>query len=107
MEMYKDDVQHFVYGDYEGDQKRWASAQIVDLRADGGGVHFAVTAGKGFPGNGDPACEPPFEPYGGVPICPLVFEVVPPATPDGRPTLTSSDECEVAGTTWTGQLAEI
>ncbi len=106
LEMYKDDVQHFVYGDFDGEQRRTASAQILDMRADGGGVHFALTASKTFPSNGDPSCDPPFEPFGDVPICPLVFEVVPPATQDGRPTLTSSDDCEVSGTTWTGHLVE-
>ncbi len=107
LEMYQDDVQHFVYGDYEGEQRRVASAQVLDMRADGGGVHFALTASITLPSNGDPACDPPFEPYGVVAICPLVFNQVPAATADGRPTLESSAECDDnTFTTWSGHLVE-
>ena len=107
LEMYKDDVQQFVYGDYEGEQRRTASAQVLDRRADGGGVDFALTANITLPSNGDPSCDPPFEPYGVVPICPLQFNVIPSATQDGRPSLQSSDECDDGVfTTWTGHLVE-
>ena len=58
LEMYRDDVQHFVYGDYAEEGRRTASAQILDMRADGGGVNFALTASITLPGNGDPSCEP-------------------------------------------------
>jgi hypothetical protein len=105
---YNDDVQHFAYGDYAAEQRRYASAQILDMRADGGGVNFALTAGITLPGNGDPSCEPPFEPFGNVPICPIVFNVVPAATQDGRPSLESFSECDDGVfTTWTGDLREI
>ena len=53
-----------VYGDPAEEQRRTASAQILDMRADGGGVSFALAASITLPGNGDPSCEPPFEPYG-------------------------------------------
>lgn len=106
LQMYKDDVQTFVYGDGT-DPKHSATAQVTDMRTDMGGVKFSLSAYFTLPSNGDPSCEPPFEPYGYVPICPPVFQVIPSATQDGRPTLESSAQCDDGiGTTWTGHLVE-
>ncbi|MEO6350320.1 MAG: hypothetical protein ABIP53_06685 [Candidatus Limnocylindrales bacterium] len=70
---------------------------------------MGLTAHFILPWNGDPSCEPPYEPYGTLPICPLAFLPVPAATPDGRPTLqTNATTCEnhLGTSTWTGHLVE-
>ena len=106
LEIDDENVQWLQYGD-PAEGKRDASAQVFDERVDGGGVKFALSAYFILPGNGDPSCEPPYEPYGYVPMCPLVFLPVPAATQDGRPTLQADASCDVGiGTTWTGHLVE-
>ena len=104
--MFKDDVTTFVLGDGT-DEDRHAVAQVLDRRADGGGVDFALNTYFTLPGNGDPSCEPPFQPYGSLPICPLQFQQLPDPTQGWLPTLQSSDDCDDGiGTTWTGHLVE-
>jgi len=106
LQAYKDDLTTFVLGDGT-DPDRHAVAQVLDMRADGGGVKFALNTYFTLPSNGDPSCDPPFQPYGSVPICPLVFMQAPDPTQGWLPTLDSSADCDDGvGTTWTGHLVE-
>jgi len=107
LEIDGDNVQHLLFG-HALEDKRYASAGLSDDRADGRGLSIALGAHFILPGNGDPSCEPPYEPYGTLPICPLAFLPVPAATQDGRPTLQTNATCEndLGTTTWTGHLVE-
>ena len=90
---FKDDATTFVYGDGT-DPDNSATAQINDRIPDGGGVQFGLSAHFTLPSNGDPSCDPPFQPNGDLPICPPEFHLIPSATQDGRPTLESSASCD-------------
>jgi hypothetical protein len=86
------------YGD---DSTRMANASLRDDRADGEArLAFFLNAHFNTPPVADPSCEPPFEPYGDVGGCPLIFDFL---TAD---TLATSASCEHVDGNWTGQLVE-
>lgn len=105
LEKVPDNVWSLRYGD-PLEEERYASATLYDDRADGRGLTIGLVAYFTLPGNGDPLCEPPYEPVAHMALCPLVFLPVPAATQDGRPTLETTASCDSTGSTWTGHLVE-
>ena len=90
MELVGTDSQSLTYGDAtEG--SRYASAGLRDDRANGE-ARLALNLAAHFntPPVADPACQPPFEPYGDIGGCPLLFEF---PTAD---TLATAASCETS-----------